>query len=179
MEEILASIRRIISEDDQPPAAEAVAAAPPPAPQLVAAPPPAPEPAPAYHEPEPEEDILELSQPAPPIAPRETHGDLDVFENAREAPPPARRPEPVHVAQTDDDALDDELLSDHAASAVASHFGALGRNIGMPRAGRTLEDVARELLRPLLKSWLDEHLPGMVQEAVRDAVDRAQRRRVY
>jgi cell pole-organizing protein PopZ len=48
----------------------------------------------------------------------------------------------------------------------------------MPAEGRTLEDVVRELLRPLLKAWLDEHLPGIVQAAVAEEVERVSRRRV-
>ena len=196
MEEILASIRRIISEDDAPPAAEA-AAPPPPAP-----PPAAPErpPAPALvHPPEPDEpfddeEVLELNEPAP--APRETHGDLDVFEKPKpivEAPEPKVEmagvkmadPEPSYAyAPIEDEAPDHSpagggLVSGHAASAAASHFGSLAQSIAMPAHGRTLEDVVSELLRPLLKDWLDQHLPTMVEQAVRDEVERISRRRVY
>ena len=49
----------------------------------------------------------------------------------------------------------------------------------MPDTGRTLEDVVRAMLRPLLKDWLDQYLPGMVEQAVRDEVERISRRRVY
>jgi cell pole-organizing protein PopZ len=45
----------------------------------------------------------------------------------------------------------------------------------MPRDGRTLEDVTRELLRPLLKQWLDDHLPRIVQETVQAEVERISR----
>jgi len=184
MEEILASIRRIISEDDAPPAHEPAAAhpapaappPPPPAPTLVH---PAPEP-----EPEEEEDVLELSEPVP--APRETHGDLDVFDATPPAPkpapfvapPPLPIPEPAPRFSLADDS-EDGLLSGHAATRAASHFGALAQSVAMPAAGRTLEDVVSELLRPLLKDWLDQHLPPMVEQAVRDEVDRISRRRVY
>jgi len=178
MEEILASIRRIISEDDQAPAPEA-AAAPAPAP----APPPEPEPAVFHHAPEPEleeDDVLELNEPAPPITPRETHGDLDVFEAAHE-PTPMPEPSPVYAAHhdDDDDPLGEGLVSGHVAGAAASHFGALAHQVGMPDTGRTLEDVVRAMLRPLLKDWLDQYLPGMVEQAVRDEVERIARRRVY
>ena len=86
MEEILASIRRIISEDE-PAAAEAPAAAP--AALHVVEPEPAP-----HVEPEPEpvaehEDILELTDPvveAPPAV--ETHGDIEVSPALAPAPPP-------------------------------------------------------------------------------------------
>jgi hypothetical protein len=48
----------------------------------------------------------------------------------------------------------------------------------MPAAGRTLEDVVRELLRPLLKTWLDENLPRIVEAKVAEEVERIARSRV-
>lgn len=189
MEEILASIRRIISEDDQPAAPEAAPAAAP-----VAHPEPEPEPAPGAvhvepvaHEPEEDEDVLELNEPAPAPAPppRETHGDLDVFDApkpraAPEPPPrPAPAPAPTYASSFDEDEPEGGgLVSDHAASAAASHFGALAQSISMPAAGRTLEDLVREMMRPLLRDWLDQHLPSVVEQAVRDEVERVSRRRV-
>jgi cell pole-organizing protein PopZ len=47
--------------------------------------------------------------------------------------------------------------------------------MAMPAAGRTLEDVVRELLRPMLQQWLDESLPGIVQRAVDAEVSRISR----
>lgn len=178
MEEILASIRRIISEDDQPPAPEAHAA-----PAAVAHPEPTPA---AFHE-EPishdEDDVLELNEPAP--EPTETHGDLEVYEPPAAAappppPPPARDPEPAprFVAYEADEPEGGGLVSDHAASAAASHFGALSQSISMPTPGRSLEDLVREMMRPLLKDWLDQHLPSVVEQVVRDEVERVSRRRV-
>jgi cell pole-organizing protein PopZ len=111
------------------------------------------------------------------VAPSETHGDLDVFAKSHDAPAP--EPAPVFAAHPDDDGEDDGLVSAPAATAVASHFGALAHTIAMPEAGRTLEDVVRALLRPLLKDWLDQHLPGLVEQAVRDEVERISRRRAY
>lgn len=159
MEEILASIRRIISEDEPAAAAQA-------APETADAPPP---------EPEEAEDVLELTEPvhdeAPPI---ETHGDLDVHAPAPPAPPPpAPAPEPIYVASPAEEAL----LSHDATASVASSIDRLTRHIAMPADGRTLEDVVRELLRPLLKEWLDTNLPAMVQTKVDEEVERATRRR--
>jgi cell pole-organizing protein PopZ len=195
MEEILASIRRIISEDDapaaEPPAAAAGApeasepheepAAPPPPPVHLAAVPP-----PAVDEDEEEEDVLELTEPAP--KPAETHGDLDVFA----APPPAPKAsepelapvepaahEPLYTPSFSGAELDgDRLISDGTEDKAASYFGKLSQSIAMPAHGRTLEDVVSELLRPLLKDWLDQHLPGIVEEKVQAEVERISRRRV-
>ncbi|RAK52316.1 DUF2497 domain-containing protein [Phenylobacterium deserti] len=173
MEEILASIRRIISEDDAP-AAEPAAAAPveePPAPAAAApepepetpVPPPAPQP--VMGAPEEDEDALELTEKV------ETHGDLDVYTPGSPepdfgfaAPPPV---EPIMP-----------LVSDRAAEAAASAFGQLSAAVLMPAEGRTLEDVVRELLRPLLQQWLDDNLPAIVQQAVTAEVERIARGRV-
>lgn len=173
MEEILASIRRIISEDDQPAEEGAPVAAP--EPPAAAAPPPAPEPEPEPEpvaaapepEPEPEEDEepLELTQRV------ETVGDLDVM-----APEPEPEPPPVAVAPEPEPAP--TLVSEHVAAAAAASFSALSANILMPSTDRTLEDVVRELLRPLLQQWLDANLPAIVQEAVQAEVERIARGRV-
>jgi hypothetical protein len=159
MEEILASIRRIISEDEAPAAA-------PEAPAAVHAPEPEPEPVQFTSV---EDDVLELTDRLEePAATLETHGDLDVFPAAGPAPPPAPPPEPLH---------EETLVSQPAAATAASAFGALQRQVLMPADGRSLEDVTRELLRPLLKAWLDEHLPAIVQTAVEAEVERISRQR--
>src|SRR5471032_1477500 len=133
MEEILASIRRIISEDDAP-AAEAEAPAPEAAPEPVAAAAPEPEPEPEPEaEPEaPAEDVLELTNRVEP--PQESVGDLDVYTKSE--------PEPAHQPVV---AVDDEtLVSEPIAYAASSAFGNFSQSIAMPAAGRTLEDLTRE-----------------------------------
>ena len=168
MEEILASIRRIISEDDAP--AEAAE------PEVHAEPEPEPEPAPVAFAPEPEpepapvlaedDDVLELTDKV--REPEETHGDIDVF--ARDLAP---TPPPVWRAPVEEE----PLIADHAADSAASAFGNLHRAVSMPADGKSLEDVVRELLRPLLKAWLDEHLPEIVQARVDAEVARIARTR--
>lgn len=187
MEEILASIRRIISEDDAP-ADEAKAeeapeepAAPEPATSYEPEPEPEPQPEATYEapasEPEPEDDALELTDRVDQV------GDLDVYspttapaasepESAVYSPPPTPSYEPV--SQGDDEGL----LSQTAATAAASAFGQLSAAIGMPHTDRTLEDVVREMLRPLLKQWLDDNLPQIVEASVREEVERIARGRV-
>ncbi len=199
MEEILASIRRIISEDDAP------AAEPPPSAGHAAPEPEAHEPPPvplaavvpplALHEDEDEEeDVLELTEPAP--KPAETHGDLDVFA-AEPEPEPAPASEPIKAAPPPEPAKaspvleeplytpsssagldEDRLISGGTEDKAASHFGKLSQTIAMPAPGRNLEDVVSELLKPLLKDWLDTHLPAIVEEKVQAEVERISRRRV-
>lgn len=186
MEEILASIRRIISEDDAPAAesegeAEAVAAAPEPEPEAHVEPEPEPEPEPVIAEAAPaleeeDDDVLELTERVPEAEPAETHGDIDVYAKDDIAPAPA--PEPVAAAPTVTLEPEEALLGEPASVLAASSFGKLSAAVLMPAEGRTLEDVTRELLRPLLKAWLDEHLPAIVQAKVDEEVERIARSRV-
>jgi len=163
MEEILASIRRIISEDE--PAAEAAPAEAP-----------VSEPMAAEAMPMEAEEVLELTDPLPEPEPVETHGDLEVHEAEPEPEvEPEPMPEPVMAAAAYDD---EPLVSDPTADQTATSFGHLARSIAMPKGGRTLEDVVGELLRPLLKAWLDENLPTIVQAKVEEEVERIARRRV-
>lgn len=167
MEEILASIRRIISEDDAP--AE---------PEAAPAPPPAPEP--VYEAPV-EDDVLELTDPISPVPepePVESVGDLDVYSPAAPEPEPApvyTPPAPAPAFNRDEVA--DNLVGDHAAGLAASAFGSLSSALLMPKDARTLEDVVRELLRPLLKEWLDQNLPRIVEAKVEEEVHRIARGR--
>ncbi|MDB5458250.1 MAG: pole-organizing protein PopZ [Caulobacter sp.] len=178
MEEILASIRRIISEDDTP--AEVEAEAPEAAePESVE-----PESAPEFvAEPESEsvaaesgEDVLELTDPIEPEPePVESVGDIDVYS------PPAPEPEPettTSIPNFSREEVAENLVGDHAAGLAASAFGSLSAAIGMPRDERTLDDVVRELLRPLLKQWLDDNLPRIVELKVEEEVQRIARGRV-
>jgi cell pole-organizing protein PopZ len=166
MEEILASIRRIISEDDAP--AEA-APAPEPEPEAVA------EDAPA------EDDVLELTDPIDPPSPVESLGDIDVYspepEPEPEPAPPPPPPEPSVASGFSREEVAETLVGDHASSLAATAFGSLSSALLMPKDGRTLEDVVRELLRPLLKEWLDQNLPRIVETKVEEEVHRIARGR--
>ena len=169
MEEILASIRRIIADDDASKRA-------PDAPRTaVGAPKPAPEPS-ATTMPGPVDfvpgnsrngsggqssDILELTDsmtsPTPRTAPDMGFGeglDRPSLQNGRDA--------------------QSQLLSRSTSAAVDSAFSALAQN-ALSQNARTLDDLVRELLRPLLKAWLDEHLPGMVERMVRAEIERVSR----
>ncbi|MBX6376329.1 MAG: DUF2497 domain-containing protein, partial [Acetobacteraceae bacterium] len=46
------------------------------------------------------------------------------------------------------------------------------RNAAVARGGPTLEDLVREEIRPLLKEWLDQHLPPLVERLVRAEIER-------
>jgi len=192
MEEILASIRKIISEDG-PEAAAPAEAAPPPPPH---APAPALEPAPAL-QPVAEamhDDVLELTQeveppPPPPAPPPE---DL-VFESVAPAPAPA--------SETHSD-----IFSDHTRKAMEDTFnnipdepeGHTSARRAAPIApvdGSTVESVFERAVResfepvlekylsdnsaaviermtPAIREWMDEHFPALLEGAVRAEVER-------
>jgi cell pole-organizing protein PopZ len=175
MEEILASIRRIISEDEPAPtpSTEAQSASPPHGDE---------------HDigDEEDDDVLELTQraeesPADSMfesagSEPETSGDLEIYER-----PAPQRPSYTPAEDTESDfgdlAEDEALVSAPAAASASSAFDQLNRTVSMPLEGRTLEDVVRELLRPLLKDWLDRNLPDIVEQAVQTEVERISRRR--
>ncbi len=173
MEEILASIRRIISEDE-PAEAEAEAAAEPEA--APAAPAPAPEPAlTAVAEDEPlvlDDDVLELTDRLDD--PMESVDALSMSDLEVVAPSPRyEAPSPSYPPMSDDE----HLVGQPASYSAALAFDALERSILMPAEGRTLEDVVREMLRPMLKAWLDENLPSIVEAQVSAEVQRIARQR--
>ena len=201
MEEILASIRRIISEDDAP----AETAAAPAGPEAQAEPEeeaeaPAAESSPALMDETPsmqepvssEEDVLELTDTwEAPAA--ESIGDLEVSPAQAEVDPfPVEAvsesmfaPEPEHPADTASHspaATYDPLVGDSAAASAASAFAGLASSLKKSEpmetatpTGPTLDELARSLLRPMLKEWLDANLPGIVEAQVRKEVERIAR----
>ena len=202
MEEILASIRRIIADDDaKPPKAPEVAAATK-APQAAAlsrpAPPAVPPPKPttsppaansqdevdamlakldrlpkagpkpaAAHPSAPPAEVLNLTEamaaptplPAPASSFRTIDGTSDVVFTTKPEPP-----------------IDRALISNETIAAVDSAFNSLAHTV-IGQNARTLEDLVREMLRPMLKSWLDDNLPGMVERIVRAEIERVSRGR--
>jgi uncharacterized protein len=68
------------------------------------------------------------------------------------------------------------LMSPSASTAVDSAFNTLAHTVLVQNA-RTLEDLVREMLRPLLKTWLDDNLPGLVERLVRAEIERVSRGR--
>lgn len=179
MEEILASIRRIIADDDAgkgAPASEAPTAG-------------------AQHEIEtilndeaesgeesialtPVADVLELTESMQVHTPFEAvEGPADVtFSDDAGASPEPERPQPPDPAPRVETPQDRPLLSPRAASAVDMAFNSLAHTVLVQNA-RTLEDLVREMLKPMLKSWLDDNLPNMVERLVRAEIERVSRGR--
>jgi len=190
MEEILASIRRIISEDSQDDAddaapedaaAESLADtarepdtdtdAPEPA-EEPAAEPEAAEEAPADSEPlegqAAVDDIFELTEvvdeSGPDAEPELEAGDA--WDSLQDLDPP---PAPG----------DDALVSESTEQAAGATFAELSAMLvgGYEGSGNTLEGLVREMLKPMLRTWLDENLPRIVEDMVEREVARIASRR--
>jgi uncharacterized protein len=162
MEEILASIRSIIADDREPapsrPAPKPETA--PSMPQIVyskdaATPPRAVEPpAPAPAEPATPKVVWSQALPQPIPAPSAPKPEPAADAPAESPPPP--------------------LLSDQADEAVSAAFEALSTTLAL-QSTELAEKAAREILRPLLKTWLDENLPSMVERLVKAEIQRVAR----
>ncbi|WP_438346147.1 PopZ family protein [Methylorubrum populi] len=183
MEEILASIRRIIADDQAPKPAEV-----PPAP-------PAPPPA--------DDDVLDLAEVAEPVhKPEPVAFDLPEidfrmpeFEPEPEPdfePPTAAKPDPFdfepepepepapkmtqRVRAAVEEEVTERLVSSTTVDSVGQNFQLLAHTV-LSQNARTLEDLVKEMLRPMLKSWLDDNLPHMVERLVRSEIERVTRGR--
>jgi cell pole-organizing protein PopZ len=178
MEEIIASISRVIAEDIHPGRRRVGEV------QLGGKVPPVPREG---------GDVLELTQVVnedgsvrritPRVAAKAAPLADPVMASGSPAVNVTGRIEPqVHVASESTlDPVRERLLSTATAGAAAAAFAQLGalprdrhreRELPPDGAERTLGDVVREMLRPMLQSWLDEHLPGIVERLVREEIAR-------
>jgi cell pole-organizing protein PopZ len=206
MEEILASIRKIISEDEAKPS-------------VMLRPTLAPQPAPR-----PASNVSRLfaDEPAEPVArteeksavesvaeamslgsdPGEIEEDVAppaAYQEEEPEPEPARAPEPRRTMTIEPAAAVEAALSTHdwrpaepraahqptatqtllsprADAAVASAFNHLAGTI-LATNSRTIEQMAEDMMRPMLKDWLDDNLPPLVEKLVREEIERVSRRR--
>lgn len=178
MEEILASIRRIISEDEQQGGDKAAA------PAANDAAPPTEKPTAET----PADDILELTEvvnadgSVSSLKDEEPPAEPEPLPESQSFPEPSFEPEPEAPAfeapgvesmrPEDRVAAEFDLLSERAASsATASFSGLLGsvsgvRGMPLGDGAKTLEELVKDLLRPMLKDWLDRNLPGLVERLV-------------
>jgi cell pole-organizing protein PopZ len=182
MEEILASIRRIIADDDPTQSAH-----PEPEVSGIAAPvlkraaarrlvePPPPAAARDLFE-EQSADVLELTEavtaPSPPAA--APHAAPRVELRTTDGASGVGSADVVERSAARRKADEAQLLSRETSAAVGSAFNTLAQTV-LVRNARTLEDLVREMLRPMLKNWLDENLPILVERLVRAEIERVSR----
>jgi hypothetical protein len=192
MEEILASIRRIIADDTvgtkRDEAYVPPPPPPPPAPAAVQPPPPAKAPPPPVEE--PDADVLDLAQVS--IVTKDVDdlmliGDAEDEDDDLIGTPvdvgsaPVAQPAlvaplvPPRPALDTVPAMTDHILSRETGGLVANAFAQLHRTTAMPAPGRTLEDLMVEMLRPMLSDWMDSHLPGIVERLVKAEIERVSR----
>lgn len=172
MEEILASIRKIITEDDFKPAEDAVTA----------------------------EEVTGTEAPPSNVSPL---FKADAPQDGKSNEPPRTEdasdsafltPTPMAEAATTEEAAVDSLpaladdrdetaqpaanalLSPQTDRAVATAFNQLANTI-LANNSRTIEQLAEDMMRPMLKSWLDDNLPTLVERLVREEIERVSRRR--
>ena len=98
------------------------------------------------------------------------------FPAPRPVPSPAQAYSPSPAPQVNGAAHGSSLLSAAASASVDSAFGSLAQAV-MVQNGRTLEDIVCDMMRPMLKSWLDDNLPGLVERLVRAEIERVSRGR--
>jgi uncharacterized protein len=115
-------------------------------------------PQPAFHRIEPEDDLEFTETAAARAVHRQPAYEPPPFESA--APPPPQQ----------------QILSRSTVSAVESAFNTLANTV-LSNNARTLEDLVKEMLRPMLKSWLDDNLPGLVERIVKAEIERVSRGR--
>ncbi len=174
MEEILASIRRIIADDHALPLSRSAPPAPPP---------------PRPHQPEqqPAQSSYDDFEAAPAFrAPPLNEPSRAPRPTFRAEPEPVQRPaqdQPVSAFEAPpsmhDDLVEqvgDALLSPGPDASVSSSFNALATTMMLQNSGM-VEDSVREMLRPMLKTWLDDNLPGIVERLVRHEIERMARGR--
>ncbi len=183
MEDILASIRRIISDEHET----------------------APEPVIVKAQPSPLENVLDIAERHVTSAYHSEEAPLEVAASAFVKP----RSEPLHNDYSVSLLMEDEppapisrhegmaseivvpvqsaprpcernpgesLLSSSAGASVSDSFGRLGSALP-PSQPQTVEDLMKEMLRPMLKSWLDDHLPSLVERLVQAEIERVSRGR--
>src|SRR5262249_44612934 len=105
------------------------------------------------------------ASPPPKLAQgfRTIGGASDVVFTTKPEPPPL---------------IDRRLISKETIAAVDGAFDTLAHTI-IGQNARTLEDLVKEMLRPMLKSWLDYNLPSLVERIVRAEIERVSRGRSW
>ena len=164
-EPVAAPVAAPVAEEIRRPL-EPVAAAP------VVAPLPAPKPAPVVAEVQPveseplqqavESEIEPVVEPQASMAPEAPVAPAPVAQ----APVPSFLPQVLEEAQA--------LISQDASLQVARSFEELALAIdGAER--RSLDEIAEDMLRPMLREWLDDNLPTLVERLVREEIERVAR----
>jgi cell pole-organizing protein PopZ len=188
MEEILASIRKIISEDEAKlptPKLEASLVRPPTRPSVR----PSNNVSPLFTEEPVLRGPFQANDPLPGAEAEEREPIAEKADDWSHLHRPYRRldivaePRPEEAAPTVSAIRKESaslpsapLLSARADAAVASAFNHLASSI-LSSNSHSVEQMAEEMMRPMLKAWLDENLPPLVERLVREEIERVSRQR--
>ena len=133
-------------------------------------------PAQSAYQPPPQEPIYQSPQPPSIFSAQPAPETLFPMQ----AQPSYFDPQPSQKDETMDEQFQgpEGLVGDQAVSDISNSIGALVRSVsaeraaGVGRAGVTIEDIVREEMKPVLKAWLDTHLPSLVERMVRAEINR-------
>jgi len=132
--------------------------------------PPAVRPAPSVRPTAPQPEPLQRATPPAFEPPRPVAASMEV--PTRPEPKPAAVPGPQSLPAKIEETAN--LLSVEAGAQVAKSFGELAAVFnGIER--RSLEEMAQDMLRPMLQEWLDDNLPTLVERLVREEIERVAR----
>lgn len=134
MEEILASIRKVISEDD--------------------------------------EEVTEAEERIAEAESKPVFEEDDTLELTEEFEPGFTEEIAIVDKVLNDEGLVSTVTTEAGASAFAQLAGASDPNLMLGRADRTLESLVREVMRPLLSSWLEANLPNVVERLVQAEIQK-------
>lgn len=185
MEEILSSIRRIISDDDQPETTESevddddddeILELT----EIL-----------AEEEPVDTDDLLDGFDEEDGLLSPDDIDDLEFTQpevaeeivtepkpELESKPEPELKPEPLtaEAATLPTLGVSDSLISEQVGQMVNQNFNLLANTLlAQNGAGQTVESMVMALMRPMLKSWLDDNLPVMVEKIVREEIERVAR----
>lgn len=201
MDEILASIRKILNEDDAKAAIQEAQSAPAGSTAQPASP------LSHQHDAPPADDVLMLDEtmlvpvedpvpdtpglpaiPSPPASPALVEHPPEpapapalLMPEPGHPPPVVDPPAPAYTPVPTSSVVHDPafaLVGPAAAGAASASVETLLRTLtrerttATHRGGPTIEDLVREEVRPLLKDWLDNHLPPLVERLVRTEIER-------
>ncbi len=179
MEEILASIRRIISEDGEeesaaddevsPEVEEGVAVAEVEAEPVVVQSKLEPAPAPLA---DIDDDILELTDVIEDGPEPETEPEPDSLLDGEPAIEIEYQLEPEPAILIEEEKLVSDEVEEVSVASMSGLTAALAANALVGNGDKTLEQLVKDVLRPILKEWLDTNLPETVERIVREEVER-------
>lgn len=179
IEEILASIRQIISDDDEDDKKEEKVEKPLESPvhetkddvlelseeEVLEEPEPEPEEEMTDDEDDDEDDDMEI----------ELRDRLNEIRSAKSEPEVIEEP-----AMSAPKTVPSDILSTATQTAALDSLTKLTKRMPIERSrsydGVTLEDIVRELLHPMLREWMDENLPPMVERTVQKELEKLARR---